>query len=78
MKLECFAGSRRLCTYMSKLFFLNDNITSIHQSIEEASQTQLSLKVECQKALNGYKNFLKEQEEMRNKRLEEICPDTVK
>ncbi|EFN77421.1 hypothetical protein EAI_14552 [Harpegnathos saltator] len=68
----------KLGTYVSKLFTLNDNIISVQQSIEKASQTQLNLKLECQKALNDYKNFLKEQEEIRNKKLQETSPDIVK
>lgn len=63
---------------MSELFILNDKIISTQQSIEKASQIQLNLKIECQKALNDYKNFLKEQEEIQNKKLQETCPDIVR
>ncbi|XP_014471418.1 PREDICTED: uncharacterized protein LOC106742727 [Dinoponera quadriceps] len=69
---------KKLCAYMSKLFIVNDNIISIQQSIEEAFETQLNLKVECQKALNDYKNFLKEQKEIQNRKLQETCPDIAR
>ncbi|XP_032673485.1 uncharacterized protein LOC116845187 [Odontomachus brunneus] len=69
---------KKLSAYMSKLFALNDNIISVQQSIETASQAQLDLKVECQKALSDYKNFLKEQEEIQNKKLQETYPDIVR
>lgn len=63
---------------MNKLFTLNDNVISIQQTIEKEFQTQLDLKIECQKALHDYKNFLKEQEEVRNKKLQKTYPDIVK
>jgi len=68
---------RKLYAYMSQLFTLNDNIMAVQKSIEEASQVQLDLKVECQKALFDHKNFLKEQEQLRSERLQKTYPKTV-
>lgn len=59
---------------MCKLFVLNDNILSIEKEIENALKKQLELKIQCRNALFKYKDFLKEQEELRNKRLEETNP----
>ncbi|KYQ57029.1 hypothetical protein ALC60_04017 [Trachymyrmex zeteki] len=64
---------KKLNTYMSKLFTLNDNI----MEILEASRVQLDLKVECQKALFEHKKFLKEQEQLRSKRLQKTNPGIV-
>lgn len=63
---------------MSKLFTLNDSIISVQQSIEKESQVQLDLKIECQKALFDYKNFLKEQEEAQSKKLQEMHPEILR
>lgn len=63
---------------MSKLVTLNDRVISIQQSIEEASQMQLDLKMECQEALIGYKNFLKEQKEVRSEKLQKEHPEIVR
>lgn len=68
---------RKLNTYMSKLFTLNDNIMATQQEILEASRVQLDLKVECQKALFEHKKFLKEQEQLRSKRLQKTNPGIV-
>lgn len=68
---------KKLYSYMNQLFTLNDNVLAIQETIEEASQVQLDLKVECQKALFDYKNFLKEQEELRSKRLQKTNPGIV-
>lgn len=68
---------KKLYTYMSKLFTLNDNVMAIQETIEEASQVQLDLKVECQKALLNHKNFLKEQEQLRSERLQKMYPGIV-
>lgn len=62
---------------MSQLFTLNDNIMAIQKTIEEESQVQLDLKVECQKALSDHKNFLKEQEQLRSERLQKMYPKIV-
>lgn len=59
---------------MCKLFVLNDNILSIEKEIENALKKQLELKIQCRNALFEYKDFLKEQEELCNKRLEETNP----
>lgn len=66
-----------LYTYMGKLFTLNDNVMATQEAIEEASQVQLDLKVECQKALFDYKNFLKEQEQLQSERLQKAYPGIV-
>lgn len=68
---------KKLNTYMSKLFTLNDNIMATQQEILEASRVQLDLKVECQKALFEHKKFLKEQEQLRSKRLQKTNPGIV-
>lgn len=62
---------------MSKLLALNDSIMAIQEAIEKDSQLQLDLKVECQKALFDYQNFLEEQGQIRNKRLQETYPEIV-
>ncbi|KAH0955555.1 hypothetical protein HN011_011586 [Eciton burchellii] len=69
---------KKIYTYMTKLFTLNDNIIDVQKSIETASQEQLDLKIECQKALLDYKDFLKEQERIQSERLQETNPDIVK
>lgn len=77
MKLEFLLASRKLYTYMSKLFTLNDNVMATQEAIEEASQVQLDLKVECQKALFDHKKFLTEQEQLRSQRLQKTHPAIV-
>ncbi|XP_024870226.1 uncharacterized protein LOC112453611 [Temnothorax curvispinosus] len=67
----------KLHTYMSKLLSLNDSVLTIQKTIEEASRVQLDLKVECQKTLFNYKNFLKEQEQLRSERLQKTNPGIV-
>lgn len=62
---------------MSKLFAFNDSIMAIQKAIERESRLQLDLKIECQKALFDYKNFLKEQERIRSERLQETNPEIV-
>jgi len=69
---------RKLNTYMSKLFTLNDNIMATQEAIEKASQVQLNLKIECQKAVFEYTKFLKEQEQMRSERLQKTNPEIVR
>ncbi|KMQ91886.1 hypothetical protein RF55_8194 [Lasius niger] len=68
---------KKLYTYMSKLLALNDSIMATQKAIEKDSQLQLNLKVECQKALFDYQNFLEEQGQIRNKRLQETYPEIV-
>lgn len=68
---------KKLYTYMSKLFTLNDNVMATQEAIEEASQVQLDLKVECQKALFDHKKFLTEQEQLRSQRLQKTHPGIV-
>lgn len=67
----------KLYTYMSKLLAFNDSIMATQEAIEKESRLQLDLKVECQKALFDYKNFLKEQERIRSERLQETYPEIV-
>lgn len=62
---------------MNKLFTLNDNVMAIQKDIEKASQEQLDLKIECQKALFNHKNFLKEQERLQSERLQKTYPAIV-
>ncbi|XP_018343560.1 PREDICTED: uncharacterized protein LOC108749390 [Trachymyrmex septentrionalis] len=69
---------KKLNTYMSKLFTLNDNIMATQEAIEKASQVQLNLKIECQKAVFEYTKFLKEQEQMRSERLQKTNPEIVR
>ncbi|EZA50370.1 hypothetical protein X777_11181 [Ooceraea biroi] len=69
---------KKIYAYMRKLFTLNDSIMAVQNSIEAASQEQLDLKVECQKALLDHKNFLKEQERIQGERLQETNPEIVK
>ncbi|XP_011157773.2 uncharacterized protein LOC105194526 [Solenopsis invicta] len=68
---------KKLYTYMNKLFTLNDNVMAIQKDIEKASQEQLDLKIECQKALFNHKNFLKEQERLQSERLQKTYPAIV-
>ncbi|EGI57173.1 PREDICTED: uncharacterized protein LOC105153940 [Acromyrmex echinatior] len=68
---------KKLNTYMSKLFTLNDNIMATQEAIEKASQVQLDLKIECQKAVFEHTKFLKEQEQMRSERLQKTNPEIV-
>jgi len=68
---------RKLNTYMSKLFTLNDNIMATQEAIEKASQVQLDLKIECQKAVFEHTKFLKEQEQMRSEKLQKTNPEIV-
>lgn len=63
---------------MCKLFSLCDDILSTQKTIENALQEQLELKIQCETALFDYKNFLKEQEEIRSKKLQETNPELVK
>lgn len=63
---------------MHELFTLNDKIITLQGTIEDKIQKQLDLKIECQNALYEYKNFLKEQEELRNKRLQETNPQIAR
>ncbi|KOX70860.1 hypothetical protein WN51_03287 [Melipona quadrifasciata] len=63
---------------LNKLFTLNDNILLLQNEIEDALKVQLQLKIQCRNALFEYKSFLKEQEEIRDKKLEEINPELVK
>lgn len=63
---------------MKKLFTLNDKIMTVQKNLERASEVQLNLKIECQKALFNYKDFLKEQEQIRSKRLQKKYPEIVK
>ncbi|XP_043800689.1 uncharacterized protein LOC122719152 [Apis laboriosa] len=65
---------KKIYACMCKLFVLNDNILTIEKEIENALKKQLELKIQCRNALFEYKDFLKEQEELRNKRLEETNP----
>ncbi|XP_050451150.1 uncharacterized protein LOC126851334 [Cataglyphis hispanica] len=67
----------KLYSYMSKLLAFNDSIMTTQEVIEKESRLQLDLKVECHKALFEYKNFLKEQEQIRSERLQETYPEIV-
>ncbi|KYN09597.1 hypothetical protein ALC57_18289 [Trachymyrmex cornetzi] len=51
---------KKLNTYMSKLFILNDNIMATEEAIKKATQIQLDLKIECQKLIFEHAKFLKE------------------
>lgn len=73
-ELSLSLAFRKLYRCMSKLFTLNDNVMALEEEIEEASQVQLNLKIECQKALFNYKNFLKEQKQLRSERLQKMYP----
>lgn len=60
---------------MRKLFSLNDNILIIQKEIDNAIKEQLELKIQCRNALFEHKQFLKEQEEICNKKLKEMNPE---
>ncbi|CAK9825974.1 hypothetical protein ANTRET_LOCUS3894 [Anthophora retusa] len=63
---------------MSKLYYLNDTILILEEKINDAVKEQLELKIQCQNALFDYKNYLKQQEKIRSKRLQEINPQIAK
>ncbi|XP_060817268.1 uncharacterized protein LOC132907846 [Bombus pascuorum] len=65
---------RKIYAYMRKLFSLNDNILIVQKEIDNATKEQLELKIQCRNALFEHKKFLKEQEEICNKKLKEINP----
>ncbi|OAD61179.1 hypothetical protein WN48_00498 [Eufriesea mexicana] len=65
---------KKIYACMRKLFCFNDCVLSIQNEIEEALKKQLELKIQCQNAIYDYKNFLNEQEKLRNKILEETNP----
>ena len=69
---------KKIYACMTKLFSLNDDILSLQKAIDEATEKQLNLMIQCQNSLSEYKNFLKEQEEMRSKKLEETHPDIAR
>lgn len=69
---------KKIYACMSKLFCLNDNILSLEKPIGQAMEKQLDLKIQCQNSLYDYRNFLKEQEEMRSKKLEEMHPEIAR
>lgn len=59
---------------MREIFTINDNSLSLLKDIEEARKKQHDLKVNCRYMLIKYKQFLKEQEEICNKKLQETNP----
>ncbi|XP_076675588.1 uncharacterized protein LOC143372860 [Andrena cerasifolii] len=69
---------KKIYACMSKLFCLNDNILSLQKSIGEAREKQLDLKIQCQNSLYEYRNFFKEQEEMRSKKFDETHPEIAR
>ncbi|KAI4493551.1 hypothetical protein M0804_001727 [Polistes exclamans] len=64
----------KMIVAMRKLFILNDAILSNQQCVEDAFQRQLNLKIECQKAIFDYHTFLKEQDNLRKKKLQKTNP----
>ncbi|XP_076281839.1 uncharacterized protein LOC143209700 [Lasioglossum baleicum] len=67
----------KINTCMDKLFIINDETLAIQKEIDEAVQKQLDLKIECQNMIFDHKKFLEEQEEVRNRRLQEKNPETA-
>ncbi|XP_076640815.1 uncharacterized protein LOC143352338 isoform X2 [Halictus rubicundus] len=63
---------------MHTLFTINDEMLTIQKEIDKAVQKQLDLKIECQNMLFEHKKFLEEQEEVRNKRLQEKNPEIAR
>ena len=59
---------------MHKIFSINDISLSLLKDIDEARNKQFDLKVKCRHVLIKYKMFLKEQEEICNKKLQETNP----
>ncbi|XP_029031852.1 uncharacterized protein LOC114870856 isoform X2 [Osmia bicornis bicornis] len=59
---------------MHKIFSINDISLSLLKDIDEARNKQFDLKVKCRYVLIKYKMFLKEQEEICNKKLQETNP----
>ncbi|KZC04304.1 PREDICTED: uncharacterized protein LOC107188562 [Dufourea novaeangliae] len=60
---------------MRKLFKVNDDMLAIQKIIIATLEKQLDLKIQCQNLLFRHQTFLKEQEEIRNKRLERTNPE---
>ncbi|CAK9819405.1 hypothetical protein ANTPLA_LOCUS10226 [Anthophora plagiata] len=69
---------KRIHACMSKLYYLNDGILILEEKINDAVKEQLELKIQCQNALFDYKNYLKQQEEIHSKRLQEMNPQIAK
>ncbi|XP_015190905.1 PREDICTED: uncharacterized protein LOC107074196 [Polistes dominula] len=65
---------KKMIMAMRKLFMLNDAILSNQQSVENAFQKQLILKIECQKSILDYHTFLKEQDTQRKEKLQKTNP----
>ncbi|XP_012256493.1 uncharacterized protein LOC105686357 isoform X2 [Athalia rosae] len=64
--------------YMKRLFVLNDSLLSIHQRMEALRIEELDLKIECQKELFNYRQFLRDQENLLDRNLQETNPEIVK
>ncbi|KOC64972.1 hypothetical protein WH47_04561 [Habropoda laboriosa] len=69
---------KKIFACMRKLYYFNDKVLSLANKIEDAVKEQLELKIQCQKALFDYQIFLKEQEKIRSKKLEEMNPTVAR
>lgn len=59
---------------MKQLFITNDKMLALQNNIKELSDKEIELKYECAQSINEFRIFLKEQEEIRSKRLEALNP----
>ncbi|CAL7937013.1 unnamed protein product [Xylocopa violacea] len=69
---------KKIYICMKKLFSLNDSILLVQEELESALKEELELKVQTQRALFDYSNFLKEQEIKRNKELQKTNPEVAR
>lgn len=68
----------KLTRYVPKLFALNDSGVQLYDSIEEAFEKQLKLKMECHKAVINHHEFLQKQADIRKKKLQETHPEIAR
>ncbi|XP_024944244.1 uncharacterized protein LOC107271227 [Cephus cinctus] len=64
--------------YMQKIFSLNDKVYSIQESLQKALTQQIEAKIEFWKAIYAYQDFLKEQQELRDEKLQKTNPEIAK
>ncbi|XP_053973674.1 uncharacterized protein LOC128873815 isoform X1 [Hylaeus volcanicus] len=68
----------KIYDFLCQLFSLNDKIIFSQTTMQDALQKQLNLKIECQNTILEYKKFLKTQEEMLSKQLQETNPEIAR
>ena len=68
---------RRARAGLNRLLTLNDKMAAKNEKRKELMKKQYQLKVECHNAIYNHQEFLKEAEERRNQRLQELHPTIV-